>query len=76
MLDEIVINLKDALTKRYSIRLAGTGRTIEASLPREVIEREAKRLGLTIGEFLEKYEIEWLYDSMPGFHAIFRPINE
>lgn len=69
----IVISLEDALTRRYDIRKAHSGKTLEATLPREVIEREAKRLGIEVKDFIATYEIEWLYNDFRGLHARFVP---
>lgn len=71
----IEINLSDALSRRYRIRRSGTGSGLEASLPREVIAREARRTGLDIDEFMEKYQIEWLYNDFAGLHARFVPVE-
>jgi len=72
----IEINLSDALSRRYRIRRSGTGSGLEASLPREVIAREARRSGVNIDEFMENYQIEWLYNDFAGLHARFVPVEK
>lgn len=55
--DEVII-------KRYKIRMTGSqGRSIETTVPREVLAREARRLGLTVEEAVEKLEEVWRYNS-------------
>ena len=58
----------NVLTKRYSLRWASRtgGRTLESCLPYEVVEREARRRSLTVPEFVDAFEIEFLYNGVPG----------
>lgn len=71
-----IIQTKDqaVIVKRYKIRLTGRlGSTIETSVPKEVFEREARRLGLTAREALQKLDAVWRYDSFKGLHLTFEP---
>jgi len=46
----------DAYTRTYIMRTAGKrSRTIEVTVPRDVIVRQARRAGLTIDEYLKQY---------------------
>lgn len=71
---EETINLDDrhVLIKVYRVRATGAGNaTLETSIPREVFEREARRLGLTVQEALEKLVAVWRYNSFRGLHLDF-----
>jgi len=68
----IVINEKDVLRKRYSLRTTGReGRSIETTIPPEVIEREARRVGLSVLEYLNLFVAEWSYNDFRGLHLDF-----
>jgi len=74
MEDQIIIDEKEVIIKRYRIRLTGKdGATLETSIPREVFEREARRLGLTVEEALKKLVAVWRYNSFRGLHLSFEP---
>ena len=60
-----------ALIKRYSLRRVGKG-YFEVSVPPEVVEREARKAGLAIDEFLDHFELECLFDAFEGLHYRFR----
>jgi hypothetical protein len=71
---DIVIKDKGALRRRY--RLRRTGRqwlSWETTIPREVIEREARKRGIPLTEFEKHFEAEWLFDNFPGLHLVFVP---
>lgn len=76
---ETTIELKDTnvIIKAYKVRKTGrNGATIETSIPREVFEREARRLGLTTEEALEKLVAVWRYNSFRGLHLSFEHPKE
>ena len=74
MKDEIEIDDKKVIIKRYKIRSTGKqGSTLETSIPREAFEREARRLGLTVEKALKKLEAVWRYNSFRGLHLSFEP---
>lgn len=63
---------RNLIIKRYKLRLCGKeGRTVETSIPREVVEREARRHGLTLAEALQKLVAVWRYDSFAGLFLCF-----
>lgn len=77
MKNEINIDDKYVLIKRYKIRPTGKqGATLETSIPREVFEREARQLGLTVKEALEKLEAVWRFNNFHGLHLSFEPIKK
>lgn len=51
-------------------------KTTRVSLPRDVVNKEAKSRGLTFEEFIDTYKVEWLYDGFSGLYARFVPIKE
>ncbi len=72
MAETIQTSDEDVIIKRYKVRLTGRfGSTIETTVPKEVFEREARRLGLTVREALEKLVAVWRYDSFIGLHLTF-----
>ena len=59
--------LKGAYRKPYKMRALGEkGLNIVVSIPRVVIEREARQAELTIEEFLEQYRGVAYYNSFDG----------
>jgi hypothetical protein len=69
--------LQDTYRKAYLMQAVGTdGNTIRTSVPRQVVEKEARRLSLTVKEFLELYKLEWLYNGFPGVYGTFIPIKK
>ena len=76
MTETIQTTDEDVIIKRYKVRLTGRfGSTIETTVPKEVFEREARRLGLTVREALEKLVAVWRYDSFIGLHLTFEPME-
>ena len=68
--------LLDTYQKSYRMQTVGTdGNTVRTSVPREVIEREARKHGLTVDEFVTKFKLVWLYDGFPGIYARFERIE-
>ncbi len=59
--------IKDAYKRRYKMRAVGTdGLNIVVSIPRVVIEREAEKRGLTVGEFLDQFKAVAQFDNFEG----------
>jgi len=74
---EIKIDDKHVIIKRYKIRRAGkAGATLETSIPKEVFQREARRLGLTYEEALKKLEVVWRFNNFRGLYLSFEPIEK
>ena len=77
--ETIVIDEKDVLRKRYRLRTTGhEGRSIETTIPPEVVEREARRVGLSVLEYLNLFVAEWSYNDFRGLHLDFvrKELNE
>ena len=68
--------LLDTYTKTYRMQVAGFGETIRTSVPKEVVEKEAKRHGLSVREFVKKFRVSWLYNGFDGAWARFVPKEE
>jgi hypothetical protein len=63
---------KEAIVKKYKLRTAGAqGATIEITLPKEAVEREARRLGINENEVVKKLVGVWRFNSFQGLHLIF-----
>lgn len=68
------INIDDtkAIVKKYKLRNAGAqNATIEITLPKQAVEREARRLGVSEEEAVEKLTGVWRYNSFRGLHLDF-----
>jgi len=66
-----------AYKRRYKMRAVGQdGLNIIVSIPRVVIEREAEKHGLTVGEFLEQFKAVAQYDNFEGVRYTFEEIIE
>ena len=59
--------------KTYKLRCAQPGaKTIEVTFPYVVVEREARKQGLTVPQFLERYYVIAEYDNFEGVHYTFK----
>ena len=57
---------------RYSIKTDTKGKYFRVEIPKEVIEKEARKLGLDNETFLKDFEMEALYgSSFEGIHYRF-----
>jgi hypothetical protein len=60
--------------KEYKMRATGEdGLNIVVSIPRIVIEKEARAKGMTITQFLDKYRAVAQFNSFEGVHYFFKP---
>lgn len=72
MSENILLDDKEVIVKKYKLRTAGArGATIEITLPKEAVEREARRLGISEEEAAEKLVGVWRYNAFPGLHLSF-----
>ena len=67
---EVVIDLMETLETRYKLRLVG--KTVEVTIPRLPMERDARVLGLSTKEFMNRYAAVWHYDGFPGLYLTFQ----
>ena len=69
--------IRDSYKKRYRMRALGEGGlNIVVSIPRMVIEREAGKRWLTIGEFLERFRAIAQFDNFDGIVYTFEETKE
>ncbi len=63
--------------KRYKIRKVGTG-GIEISVPKIVVERAARKEGMSLEKFMESFDVLHLFNDFDGFDAAYRfvPVAE
>lgn len=63
--------------REYRIRLAQGDRvkSAEVTFPYEVVDREARRRGLTIAEFLEQFHVVAQFDGFDGVLYTFEPLE-
>jgi hypothetical protein len=72
-----MVEIRDSYKRRYKMRAVGQdGLNIVVSIPRVVIEREAERRGLTVGEFLEQFKAVAQYDNFEGIMYTFEEVKE
>lgn len=77
MNETIQIDDKKVLMKRYKLRRVGARKaTIAITLPKEVVEREARRLGIREKEADKKLWGVWKYNDFHGVHLSFLLIEE
>lgn len=63
--------------KRYKIRKVGSG-GIEISVPKIVVERAARKQGMSLDKFLEVFEVMHLFNDFDAYDAAYRfvPVEE
>ena len=77
MNETIQIDDKKVIMKKYRLRREGARRaTIAITLPREVVEREARRLGISEDKTTEKLLGVWKYNEFHGLHLSFEPTEK
>lgn len=67
--------IEDAYAKAYKMRMVGPG-SLEATIPRAIVEREAKKHGLSLKSFVQFYKVEWLFNDFGGAFTRFIRIEE
>ena len=69
--DIIAEMVEDAYSKSYKVRIVGPG-SLEATIPRAIVEREARRANLSIEEFIKCYQVEYLFNDFGGAFLRFK----
>ena len=72
MSEPIIIDEKEVYIKRYKLRPTsknGKG-SIETTIPPDVLEKEARKRGVSVPELCDCMEAEWRYNSFRGIHMI------
>jgi len=64
---EVTYNLRRAIKHKKSL---------EVTFPWVAAEIEAKRLGLTVDQFIKKYQVVAQYGEFPGVHYVFKKISD
>jgi len=68
----IQLDDKKLILKKYKLRTAGAqGATIEITVPKAAVEREARRLGINEDEATDKLLGVWRFNSFRGLHLDF-----
>jgi len=63
--------------KIYRLRVAQLGaKSIEVTFPYEVVDREARKHGLNIHEFLKQFHVVAEFDNFEGVHYTFKEMPE
>lgn len=58
--------------KTYKMRLVGAGSSLEATIPRAIVEREARNFKLSVEEFIKLFQVEYLFDDFGGAFLRFK----
>jgi len=58
----------------YTLRVVGGG--ISTSIPKKVVERKARELGISVEEFIRDYEVQILYDDFKEIDGVFRFVKK
>ena len=76
---QLAAPLDDAkyIIKRYKVRCIGRGgRTLGVSVPREVFEREARKMKIPPEEAPERLEAVWRYNDFDGLYLRFEEVEK
>ena len=49
------------------------GNTVRISVPRDIVEREASKKGMSVKQFTQNFHIEWRFNSFDGAYMVFVP---
>jgi len=77
-MSQVLIRLDDPnlLLKKYRLRKTGAyGSSTEVTIPQEVFDREARRLGLSRDEALDLLQAVWRYGGFRGVYLAFETIK-
>lgn len=78
-MSQVIIRLDDPnlLSKKYRLRKTGAyGGSTEVTMPQEVVDREARRLGLSRDEALDVLRAVWKYGNFRGIYLVFEEIEK
>lgn len=71
-MEEIDLDDTKVILKRYRLRVAGSqGASMEITLPKAVVARECRRLGIPESEAITKIIGVWKFNSFRGLHLDF-----
>lgn len=72
-----MVEITDSYRKKYTIRVPVTGsKSFIVTLPYEIVEREARKRGMAVEDFIAKYQVVAQYDNFDGVYYSFEPIGE
>lgn len=52
--------------------MVGAGSSLEATIPRAIVEREARRFKLSVEAFIKLFQVEYLYNDFGGAFLRFK----
>lgn len=58
----------------YTLRVVGGG--ISTSIPKKVVERKARELGISVEEFIREYEVQMFYNDFGEIDGAFRFVKK
>ena len=73
--DIIAELLEDTYIKSYRMRMVGPG-SLEATIPRAIVDREARKRKLPIEEFIKVYQVQYLFNDFDGAFVRFKRPDE
>ena len=70
------LSTKDTYRRPYRLRMAQpTAKTLEVTFPFEVVEREARRNELSVGEFIKQFQVIAYFNGIGGVLYTFERID-
>lgn len=68
---------EDTYQKTYKMRAVGDeGQNIVVTIPPEVLEKEARKYGLSIQQFVKRFRVLAEFNSFEGVHYTFKEMGE
>ena len=68
--------IEDAYQRSYRLRMAQPGaKSLEVTFPYEVVEREARRNGLSVDDFVKQFQVVAHFNSIAGVVYTFERID-
>jgi hypothetical protein len=72
----MMLDIEDTYQRPYRLRMAQPGaKTLEVTFPYEVVEREARRNGLSIDEFVKQFQVVAHFNGIDGVVYTFQRID-
>lgn len=68
------INTQRAYEDTYKMQTVGG--SIRANVPKKLVERKAKEVGLEVEDFIERYKVRMFYDDYKDVDGVFKFVKE
>lgn len=68
------IDVMDSYDETYTMRTVGGG--ISTSIPKKIVKRKARSLGISIEDFVEKYRVQMFFDDFDSVDGAFKFVKK